>query len=140
MNQIDRDIVGQSEGLRRLLAGASARPHHQLQAWQAGMALVKEIYTWSTSFPAEEKFGLSSQIRRAAVSIPSNLAEGAARSGSKEFANFISIARGSLSELETQYLLAVDLGLAPESPELMKQIEQTSRLIAGLYKYHRSRK
>lgn len=114
----------------------SDRPHYNLQAWQVSMNLVKLIYSWSNSFPSEEKFGLLSQIRRAAVSVPSNIAEGAARSGSREFAHFLSIARGSLSEVETQYLIAVDLGFAPESAELFDCIDQASRLITGLHKYH----
>ncbi len=134
--QLDKSSDAGENGV---LDGASARPHHQLQAWQSAMALVKAIYTWSASFPAEEKFALSSQIRRAAVSIPSNIAEGAARTGSKEFSHFLSIARGSLSELETQYLIAIDLGFAASSPELMDNIEQASRLIAGLHRYHTSR-
>ena len=96
----------------------SERPHYNLQAWQVSMTLVKLIYSWSNSFPSQERFGLLSQIRRAAVSVPSNIAEGAARDGEKEFAHFLSIARGSLSEVETQYLIAINLGFAPESAEL----------------------
>jgi hypothetical protein len=66
------------------------RVHHDLKAWQEAMSLVKMIYESTNSFPAEENFGLKSQIRRAAVSIPSNIAEGAARTGSKEFLQFLS--------------------------------------------------
>ena len=100
------------------------------------MKLVKLVYLWSNSFPAEEKYGLLSQIRRAVVSVPSNIAEGAARSGSREFAHFLSIARGSLSELETQYLIALDLGFAEPNLELAQCIDHASRLITGLYKRH----
>lgn len=114
--------------------GGSVRPHHQLQAWRISMRLVKLVYLWSNSFPAEEKYALLSQIRRAAVSVPSNIAEGAARSGSREFAHFLSIARGSLSELETQYLIALDLGFAEPILELAQCIDHSSRLITGLYK------
>ena len=74
------------------------------------MELVRKIYALTQTFPKEEMFGLTSQIRRAAVSIPSNIAEGAARTGTKEFAQFLNISRGSLSELETQLLIAADLG------------------------------
>jgi four helix bundle protein len=112
------------------------RPHYQLQAWQISMKLVKLVYLWSNCLPAEEKFGLCSQIRRAAVSVPSNIAEGAARSGSREFAHFLSIARGSLSELETQYLIAIDLDFAHADQPLVDCIDHASRLITGLYKHH----
>ena len=77
------------------------RPHYKLEAWKSAMALVSSIYQITRSFPKEELYGLTSQMRRAAVSIPSNLAEGAARTGQKEFAQLLSIAKGSLSELET---------------------------------------
>ena len=116
--------------------GGSIRPHYQLQAWQISMKLVKMVYLWSKCFPPEEKYGLLSQIRRAAVSVPSNIAEGAARNGSREFAHFLSIARGSLSELETQYLIALDLGFAEPKQALAECIDHASRLITGLYKRH----
>ncbi|MBC7344805.1 MAG: four helix bundle protein, partial [Clostridia bacterium] len=82
------------------------RVHHELKAWQEAMALVREVYQATASFPAFEQYGLASQLRRAAVSIPSNIAEGAARESAKEFAQFLTMARGSLSELETQILIA----------------------------------
>jgi len=75
-----------------------------LKAWQEAMELVKEIYRVTRDFPKEEIYGLVSQMRRAAVSIPSNISEGAARGGDREFIQFLIIARGSLSELETQLL------------------------------------
>lgn len=84
--------------------------HKELDVWKKGMDLVEKIYSLSASFPAEERFGLTSQIRRAAVSVPSNIAEGAARKSDKELLQFISIAIGSLAELETQYLIAIRLG------------------------------
>lgn len=114
----------------------SMRPHYKLQAWSVSMELVKVVYRWSSAFPLEEKYGLQSQIRRAAVSVPSNIAEGAARNGSREFAHFLSIARGSLSELETQYLIATQLGMANVCSQLEDHIEHASRLITGLYKRH----
>lgn len=115
----------------------SGRAHYRLEAWQISMRLVKQVYEWSADFPPEERYGLVSQMRRAAISVPSNIAEGAARTGSREFARFLAIARGSLSELDTQYLLAVDLGFASPNQQLTDSIEMTSRLVTGLYKKHR---
>ena len=82
------------------------RPHEKLQTWIESADLVLNIYKATEKFPKEEKFGLTSQIRRAAVSIPTNIAEGAARNSSKEFAHFVSIAQGSASELETELIIA----------------------------------
>ena len=79
-----------------------AKPHQRLNVWKRAIKLVEEIYKITSSFPAEEKFGLISQMRRSAISIPSNIAEGAARSSSKEFINFLHISQGSVAELETQ--------------------------------------
>src|SRR5579859_294893 len=98
------------------------------------MTLVKRLYQFTETFPSSEAFGLTAQMRRAAVSIPSNLAEGAARTGAKEFAQFLNIAKGSLSELETQILIANGLGYAGGIDELLNQAEKVSRLLAGLHK------
>lgn len=100
----------------------SKRMHHDLRAWQEAMVLVKDVYTITADFPREELFALTSQIRRAAVSIPSNIAEGAARTGHKEFLQFLSISRGSLSELETQLLIAAEIGYVTIPPELNDRI------------------
>lgn len=86
------------------------KPHKRLDVWQRSMELVGDIYTLTQPFPAEERFGLVSQMRRAAVSVASNLAEGAARGGSKELRQFAIIARASLSELDTQSDIALMLG------------------------------
>lgn len=86
------------------------KPHKKLDVWRLSIELSKKIYLLTNGFPSEEKFGLVSQMRRAAVSIPSNLAEGAARSSGNEFRNFLSIARSSLSELDTQLDLSQQLG------------------------------
>lgn len=89
-----------------------AKPKHykELFVWQKGMALVKSIYQLTERFPTEERFGLIAQMRRAAISVPSNIAEGQARQGTREFLLFLSHASGSLAELETQLLLSFDLG------------------------------
>jgi four helix bundle protein len=83
--------------------------YKDLIVWQKSMLMVKDIYRITQRFPREGIYGLTSQIRSAAVSIPSNIAEGQARAGRAEFPNFLSIARGSLAEVETQLLIAADL-------------------------------
>ena len=98
------------------------------------MALVRVVYDLTRGFPAEETYGLVSQLRRAAVSVPSNLAEGAGRDGQKEFVRFLSIARGSLSEMETQLLIAADLGYLPRGHSAFVLLERVSRLITGLHR------
>lgn len=115
------------------------RKHHELIAWQESMALVKEIYKVTQGFPKEETYGLVSQMRRAAVSVPSNISEGAARGSQKEFVQFLIIARGSLSELETQLLLSRDLGFMKEDQQLMQKVEKIFALIGGLLKNLRER-
>ena len=82
------------------------KPHKKLDVWKAGMELALATYKFTAKFPIEEKYGLTTQMRRAAVGIPSNIAEGSARQGKKEFRNFLSIAQGSLSELDTQLEIA----------------------------------
>ena len=118
----------------RLVASRVPRPHEKLEAWQQAMRLVKAIYGQTQSFPKEEMYGLTQQMRRAAVSIPSNIAEGAARHGAREYAHFISIARGSLSEIETQLQIAQMLGYCNESESLNENLDQLGRLLTGLYK------
>jgi four helix bundle protein len=111
-----------------------ARPHQKLDAWQEAMRLVKMTYLVTQSFPKEELYGLSAQMRRAAVSVPSNLAEGAARFTKKEFAHFISIAKGSLSELETQMLIAAELGYISPEHEIFSSLDRVGKLLSGLHK------
>ncbi len=108
------------------------RAHHDLQVWQLGMTLVKDIYVLTQKFSDSEKYGLCSQMRRAAVSIPSNIAEGAARSGNKEFLRFLFIARGSLSELETQAMIAQDLGLIENHKPVMNLMNELFAKLSGL--------
>jgi len=108
--------------------------YKDLLVWQKAIALAKEVYRMTASFPGEERFGLTSQMRRAAVSVPSNIAEGQARHGTREFLQFISHASGSLAELETQILLSVDLGFGAESDSdtLLEKIGELQRMLAGL--------
>jgi len=97
------------------------------------MDLAKRVYSLTQSFPKEEIYGLVSQMRRAAVSIPSNIAEGAARNSSTDFARFLYIAMGSLAELETQMLLSRELGFAEDS-EIDQGIDQIRKMLIGLIK------
>ena len=86
--------------------------YRDLVVWQKSMRLVADVYRLTPTFPDSERFGLTSQLQRAAVSIPSNIAEGQGRLATKEFRQFLGIARGSLKELETQLLISIDLGYA----------------------------
>jgi len=92
------------------------KTHKDLDVWKEAIAVAKEVYKLTESFPQEETYGLTSQMRRAAVSIASNIAEGAARNSTKEFIQSLYIALGSLAELETQLLLARELEFVPENP------------------------
>jgi len=114
---------------------AGDRPHDRLDAWKEAMALVSTVYRATQSFPKEELYGLTSQLRRSAVSIPSNIAEGAARRGRREFSQFLNIAMGSISELETQLLIAVDLGYLPNNTSAFALIERVSKLVHGLHEH-----
>jgi four helix bundle protein len=103
-----------------------------LEAWQRALTLAEQIYQSTKLFPSEERFGLSSQMRRAAVSVPSNIAEGAARKSRQEFLQFLHIARGSLSELDTQVILAIRLKYVSEETEVVAEIQRVGRLLTGL--------
>ncbi|WP_136805322.1 four helix bundle protein [Desulfosediminicola flagellatus] len=113
---------------------SSVRRHHNLLVWQEGINLVTTIYRLTSAFPPEEKYGLVSQMRRAAVSIPSNIAEGAARTTQKEFSHFLSIARGSLSELETQLIICRKLEYVSDVDETFKLMNKIFALLGGLIK------
>jgi four helix bundle protein len=108
--------------------------YQDLVVWQKAMELVTAVYRITRDWPHEEQYGLISQVRRAAVAIPSNLAEGHGRSGRREFAHHVSIAYGSLCELETQLLIAERLGYSDaEATEfLMNRIADVRRLTNGL--------
>ncbi|HXZ18793.1 MAG TPA: four helix bundle protein, partial [Candidatus Acidoferrales bacterium] len=113
-----------------------AKHYKQLLVWQKGMALAKLVYDLTARFPADERFGLTSQLRRAAVSVPSNIAEGQARHGTGEFLQFLSHAQGSLAEMETQLLLAIDLGFCKQASveASFNEIGQLQRMMAALKK------
>lgn len=108
------------------------RKHHDLIAWQQGIALVKSVYQLTAEFPASEKFGLSSQMQRAAVSVPANIAEGVGRNSLKERVQFLAIARGSLTELETHVIIAKELGYSGDVDKLLALIDRVFALVNGL--------
>ena len=110
------------------------RGYRDLVAWQKAMELVTEIYTATRCFPSDERFGLTSQMRRAAVSIPSNIAEGHGRQSQGEFRQFVGNARGSLTELETHIQIALNLQLleAPVAEPLLAQASEVGRILNGL--------
>ena len=108
--------------------------HKDLDIWKLGIELVQEVYKTTAEFPKEEIYGLTNQMRRAAVSIPSNISEGAARSSKKEFIQFLYVALGSLAELETQAIISEKLGYLRNHP-LMELIEKQRRKQLNFIKY-----
>lgn len=112
------------------------KPHKKLDVWKLSIALSTMVYRLTANFPSAERFGLVSQMRRAAVSIPSNLAEGAARSSDNEFRNFLSIARSSLSELDTQLDLSQELGFITETTrsQIDGLLTRVDKMLYGLYR------
>jgi four helix bundle protein len=111
------------------------KPHKKLDVWRLSMELSRTVYRLTATFPTDERFGLVSQMRRSAVSIPSNIAEGAARDSDNEFRNFLSIARSSLSELDTQLDLSCDLGFIPEQSrsEADRLLSRVDRMLYALH-------
>lgn len=108
------------------------RAHRDLLAWQEAMRLVEDVYAITATFPKEELFGLTSQLRRAAVSIPANIAEGAARNGSKELLQFLGIASGSLSEVDTLIEIAWRQGFISEANAPFERVQRVTSLLLGL--------
>jgi four helix bundle protein len=115
----------------------SGSNYRDLQVWQKAMDLAEEVYVHIKKLPREEKYELSSQIRRAAVSIPSNIAEGQVRFSTKEFLNFLSIARGSNAELQTQLLLCGRFGYLDEVSvdKLLSSSYEIDKMICSLVGY-----
>ncbi len=108
-------------------------------AWQRAILLVRTVYEVTDQFPDFERFELSKQIRRAAVSVPINIAEGAARASRREFARFVGIARGSLSELETQLIVGEMLGYLHNARPIMDEVDSLKKLSNGLHRSLRSK-
>jgi four helix bundle protein len=125
---------GQWPGKQIMDDNKKANDYRDLLVWQKGLGLTKQIYQLTQSLPNEERYGLTSQIRRAAVSVPSNIAEGQARSGKKEFIHFLYVARGSLAEIDTQCIIAKDLGYISQNQhmDIYKNIDELKRMLYSL--------
>lgn len=113
---------------------AAIKSYRDLKVWEAAISLAEDVYHISSAFPKSETYGLTQQLRRASVSIPSNIAEGHARTSSKEFLHFISIAFGSLAEVETQLILAMRLGYLKQENQdlLLSHCGEVGRMLRGL--------
>jgi len=107
------------------------RRHYRLEVWKRGIKLVKSVYELTSGFPKDEQYGLVSQLRRAAISVPSNIAEGMARKGSRELLRFLNMASSSLSEVDTQLIIAGELGYVHWNHEIFNEVAVESRLLAG---------
>ena len=112
--------------------------HRRLEVWQEARELVRRIYGVSNNFPKTEKFGLADQINRAAVSVPSNIAEGSSRESPADFVHFLVIARGSLAEIDTQLTIAEDLGYVDCDEDLHALTETLARRINSLIRHVRT--
>jgi len=112
----------------------SVESYRDLRVWQVGMELTKEVYLLTRLFPDCEKYGLSSQVQRAAVSIPANVAEGHAKDSTKDFLRHLSIAQGSLAEVETHLILAESLGYCDHNrvAKLLSKCSEEGRMLSGL--------
>ena len=106
--------------------------YKELELWQVSMNFVVEVYTVTNKFPKTELYGLTSQIRRSVVSIPSNIAEGSSRKGTKEFIQFLWIANGSLSEFETQIEIAFRLKYLDDIMEIINKVKHIRKMLLGL--------
>ena len=117
------------------------KSYTSLNVWIISRELVKQLYLLTKDFPKEEVYGLTSQMRRAAISIPSNIAEGVARNHDKETLHFLHISKGSLYELETQLYLAFDIGYLNEEQLsfILNKVEDCKKLISGFISYYRNK-
>lgn len=118
------------------------KTHRDLDVWSKAIEFVTLIYEFTKKFPDDEKYGLANQIRRAAVSIPSNIAEGAARQSNKEFIQFLYVALGSSTEIETQLIIAKKLGYLNDSEfeDFNEKLSNISKMLLGLIRYQKSKK
>ncbi len=124
-------VMGATKGLKT---------HKDLDVWQKGLDLAEDICHITQNFPVNERNVLTAQLRRAAISVPSNIAEGAARNSKKEFVQYLYIALGSLSELETQLYLSQRLGYISNDDKIFEDIDQVRRMLLGLIKFTKGKK
>jgi len=117
---------------------SAMKTHKDLDIWKRGIGFVEQIYKVTNKFPKDELYGLTSQIRRAAISYPSNIAEGAARSSKKEFIQFLYVSLGSLSEVETQLIIAEKLSYL-RADNLLEEVEALRRMTLNFIKYLKSK-
>ena len=110
--------------------------YRNLEVWQKSIKLVKDIYFLTNEFPVDEKFGLVAQIKRAVVSIPSNIAEGASRYSDKESCRFVDIALGSVAEVETQLIISKELNFIENIDVLMEDLKEIYSMLLGLKKFY----
>jgi len=122
------------ESLGFEVCGFCMSDYKDLEVWKKAIEVVAEIYRLSLSFPDSEKFGITNQMRRASVSIPSNIAEGSARHHTKDFIHFLRIADGSAAELETQLIISGKLGFVTDTERLAHEIIVIRRMLAALIK------
>lgn len=108
------------------------KSHKDLLVWQKSVDFVTAIYSATKSWPIEEQYGLTSQVRRAAVSVPCNIAEGAGRGGRREYTRFLDIALGSLAEVETQLVIDARLGYVKDCSGLNESLQEIRRMLVGL--------
>ena len=113
--------------------------HKDLDVWKRSMDLVEEIYKITSKFPSSEIYGLSNQLRRASVSIPSNIAEGASRRGDKELLYFLNIAIGSIAEIETQLLISIRLKYIRDEDKIFDLIIEVRKLLLGFRNYYKQK-
>jgi four helix bundle protein len=117
------------------------KPHKRLDAWKEAISLALIVYDLAKEFPKSEAFGMTGQIKRAAISIPANIAEGAARQTKREFAQFLYVARGSMSEVDTYIEIAKNLGyIGPDSAiEIDKKMMRIDKMLTGLIRSLKNR-
>lgn len=118
--------------------GFLMKNYKELDVWKRSIDFAVEVYRFTETFPSDEKFALASQLKRAAISISSNIAEGSARRSSKEYIRFLYISLGSAAEIETQLILAKKLGFGERHEAVMKNLQDIQCMLMGVIKYLRN--